>query len=63
MLKEYYFGFISDESDIDKINDNIKKSEIIIIDQYSGNNDQDNYFIIGINKALLLIRKSSISIL
>ena len=63
--KDYTFYFISNEDELKKIENNIKKTKLLLIYQNEQLNKQENqnYIIIGIEKALLFLEQSSIFIL
>lgn len=68
VIKNYLFVQIAKESDFEnnpEIHKNIKKSSIIVINQYEEKNgNQDNkYFIIGFKQTLISIKQSSIDLI
>lgn len=63
--KDYTFYLISNEDELQKIENNIKNSKLLLIYQNEQLNKQENqnYIILGIEKALIFLEQSSIFIL
>ena len=66
VIKEYSFYFISKQLNLDQmifLNENMKTSRVILIDQYTIPNQNDHFFIISLKRTIIIINQSLITYL